>query len=55
MLINDKTASEIRELIIDELGFKYAVMLDGGHVPAMNASGIRVNIYQKQANIIQVR
>lgn len=47
------TASQIRDIIMNELGCKIAVMLDGGHIAAVNTDVLKKNTKQLQNNMIQ--
>lgn len=46
------TGNDMRELMMDILGCKYAVMLDGGHIAAVNCDKAKFNINQVQDNIV---
>jgi hypothetical protein len=45
------TIAEFKKLATEYLKLKYAINLDGGHIPALNAK-YKFNRYQKQSNII---
>jgi len=47
------TGSQIKELMINKLGCKIAIMLDGGHIAAVNTKTFKANTSQLQNNMIQ--
>lgn len=46
---------QFKDWAINKLGLKFAIMLDGGHIAAINTPKYKYNIYQKQNNIIYAR
>jgi hypothetical protein len=47
------TALQIKDIMMDKLGCKIAIMLDGGHIAAINSKEKQANLKQIQNNMIQ--
>ena len=46
---------QFKDWAINKLGLKYAIMLDGGHIGAINTPKYKYNLSQKQNNIIYAK
>jgi hypothetical protein len=47
------TGERMRKLMIDKLGCTIAILLDGGHIAAINTADYKANTRQPQNNMIQ--
>lgn len=47
------TALQINTLCRDKMKFEFAILLDGGHIPAINAADSKINTSQKQLYTIK--
>lgn len=47
------TAEELRDYMMNVLKCKFAILLDGGHIAAINSKDKKINLKQKQNNMIQ--
>lgn len=48
------TAEEIKKVMLDELKCNIAILLDGGHIAAINFGDVKENVNQAQNNMIQI-
>ena len=48
MYCKNMTAQQVNAFVRDKLKLEYAVMLDGGHVAAINAACSKINTNQRQ-------
>ena len=47
------TASQINKMCSEKFKFQYAILLDGGHIAAINGEVNKINVYQKQLYAIK--
>lgn len=53
VLFRNKTAAEINTICKRDFQFKFAILMDGGHIAGFNGTDNDVNLYQIQGFVIQ--